>query len=787
MKNSQRLEDSCNLLNLSHWTKYQDRREYIAQIEIFVKAYARWHKVQEVRAAQESEESQAVSEDILNKQKQLLQRLEDNVAYLRENDTALECFQYANTAMLIQMIIARDKNFAKNRDRSEVKAEKNVLDNLDYFKTNAVGYAYRPFQLAFLLMNVRSTMEQEDPYRTKGVDLIWFPTGGGKTEAYLALTALTIIYRRHCEERKEGIKPGGVSVIMRYTLRLLTTQQFERASYLICALEFMRNKIEGLNLGTKPITIGLWVGAGVTPNNYKDLEDSKGQYEKFKENQQGDNPYPVSCCPWCGSNLFSQEEETPIGYLDKGKLSCIQDYCIYNQNNGQILPIKFVDESIYAEPPTLLFATVDKFAGIHKHPELLGIDEKFLSPNLIIQDELHLISGPLGSMVGFFESAIDYLVTRQKERIPKIVASTATTRNTQALIHKLYKREVHIFPANGITYGDNFFSHIEQVSLRRHLGLSAQIPSVKAEIRIFAHLLLARLALMKHYLIDKKIDLANNEEVIKSLITDNYLRDDLDNYWSLVAYYTSLKELGRMRSRVTQEISHTMRSGKRYLNIPIAFDPLWLEITDQRIEEFTGRIDSLKIKGLLSKVEKKALFDNRLNPQQSPDIILATNMISVGIDISRWNMMLMSSLPCSTAEYIQSTSRIARSAEGLVVNLFSRRAVRSLSLYENYTAFHHSYYKYVEPLSITPLTRSLIQNKILNNILCCVKKTMPEKSLDEVKKEVVRILVDRFELNERMQDFLERELEEKEDKNDYASSLRDIEGNIAIRIKELNY
>lgn len=784
---SQRLEDSCNLLNLSHWTKYQDRREYIAQIEIFVKAYARWHKVQEVRAAQESEESQAVSEDILNKQKQLLQRLEDNVAYLRENDTALECFQYANTAMLIQMIIARDKNFAKNRDRSEVKAEKNVLDNLDYFKTNAVGYAYRPFQLAFLLMNVRSTMEQEDPYRTKGVDLIWFPTGGGKTEAYLALTALTIIYRRHCEERKEGIKPGGVSVIMRYTLRLLTTQQFERASYLICALEFMRNKIEGLNLGTKPITIGLWVGAGVTPNNYKDLEDSKGQYEKFKENQQGDNPYPVSCCPWCGSNLFSQEEETPIGYLDKGKLSCIQDYCIYNQNNGQILPIKFVDESIYAEPPTLLFATVDKFAGIHKHPELLGIDEKFLSPNLIIQDELHLISGPLGSMVGFFESAIDYLVTRQKERIPKIVASTATTRNTQALIHKLYKREVHIFPANGITYGDNFFSHIEQVSLRRHLGLSAQIPSVKAEIRIFAHLLLARLALMKHYLIDKKIDLANNEEVIKSLITDNYLRDDLDNYWSLVAYYTSLKELGRMRSRVTQEISHTMRSGKRYLNIPTAFDPLWLEITDQRIEEFTGRIDSLKIKGLLSKVEKKALFDNRLNPQQSPDIILATNMISVGIDISRWNMMLMSSLPCSTAEYIQSTSRIARSAEGLVVNLFSRRAVRSLSLYENYTAFHRSYYKYVEPLSITPLTRSLIQNKILNNILCCVKKTMPEKSLDEVKKEVVRILVDRFELNERMQDFLERELEEKEDKNDYASSLRDIEGNIAIRIKELNY
>lgn len=791
---SDALSDYCNLLKLSHWTEYQDSDEYVDRLEAFVEAYALWHALQ--RARVERGQDQDIAKDILDKQGELLERLQDNVSYLRSNEEALKCFRYANTAMLIQMTIARDKNFAKNRDRSEVAVGQEVLNSLDYFKDHGEGYAYRPFQLAFLLMNVKSTMEQDDHYRTNGVDLIWFPTGGGKTEAYLALTALTIIYRRHCEEGG-GKGKSGVTVIMRYTLRLLATQQFERASYLICALEFMRNKIasDELNLGKdkkSPISIGLWVGSGVTPNKYRDLQG--GKYGDFLDNPRTkENPFPVSCCPWCGSNLIPEENVTGKGYLDHGELSCIHPSCVCNEHNGYRLPIKFVDEGIYKSRPTLLFATVDKFAGIHKK-EALGLlgakpeqEPEPLSPNLIIQDELHLISGPLGSMVGFFESLIDYLATRQEGRIPKIVASTATTRNTSSLIRQLYKREVHIFPASGITYKDNFFSHIEDEAQRRHLGLSAQVSSVKAEIRIFAHLLLARLALMKQYLVDTKVDLADNDAVIDGLLSsEGHLRGGFDDYWSLVAYYTSLKEVGRMRSRVAQEISLTMRSGKRYMSIPMAFDYLWMKITDRRIEEFTGRIESSKVKGLLSKVEQKALFsrdNNKLALAQGPDIILATNMISVGIDISRWNMMLMSSLPSSTAEYIQATSRIARSVEGLVVNLFNRRSSRSLSIYENYIGFHNAYYKYVEPLSITPATQALIRHKVLNNILQAVKNAT---QLDEqgAKEEVKKLLTARFDLNEAMQDFLERELNGR-DFDEKALSLRDIEGNIGISIKQL--
>lgn len=791
---SEALSDYCNLLKLSHWTEYQDPGEYVGRLEAFVEAYAVWHKLQQARV--EREQDQGRAKDILAKQGELLERLQDNVSYLGSNEEALKCFRYANTAMLIQMTIARDENFAKNRDHSEVAVGQEVLNSLDYFKDHGEGYAYRPFQLAFLLMNVKSTMEQDDPYRTRGVDLIWFPTGGGKTEAYLALTALTIIYRRHCEELEDKSK-SGVTVIMRYTLRLLATQQFERASYLICALEFMRRKLESdeLQLGEKPISIGLWVGGGVTPNTYRDLGQGKKYKRFFEDPSNRDNPFPVSCCPWCGSNLVPKGGEgQKCGYLKsptKLELSCIHSFCVCNEHNGYRLPIEFIDEGIYKSPPTLLFATVDKFAGIYKQDALalLGAKpgSKPLSPNLIIQDELHLISGPLGSMVGFFESVIDYLATRQEGRSPKIVASTATTRNTTSLIRRLYKREVHIFPASGITYKDNFFSHIEDEAQRRHLGLSAQVPSVKAEIRIFAHLLLARLALMKQYLVDAKVDLADDKAVIDGLLSpDGCLRDCLDNYWSLVAYYTSLKEVGRMRSRVTQEISLTMRSGKRYMSIPMAFDYLWMKIANNRIEEFTGRIESSEVKGLLSKVEQRAQFigsNNKLALDQGSDIILATNMISVGIDISRWNMMLMSSLPSSTAEYIQATSRVARSVEGLVVNLFNRRSARSLSIYENYIGFHNAYYKYVEPLSITPATQALIRHKVLANILQAVKNAT---KLDEqgAKEEVKKLLAARFDLNEAMQDFLERELNGR-DFDEKALSLRDIEGNIGISIKQL--
>ena len=163
--------------------------------------------------------------------------------------------------MLIQIIISNDSNFSgKEKDLSELKPECNY-ESLDFFNNYDFSQLpfgrpkYRPFQLAFLLLNIDSITELHSASRNKIVDLIWFPTGGGRTEAYLSVAAFTIIYRRLINETDYE----GTSVIMRYTLRLLTAQQFERASRLIVSLEFLRTNFIS-ELKNAPITIGMWVG-----------------------------------------------------------------------------------------------------------------------------------------------------------------------------------------------------------------------------------------------------------------------------------------------------------------------------------------------------------------------------------------------------------------------------------------------------------------------------------------------------------------------------------------------
>lgn len=721
----QSTNDACVVYDLSIWSTV-NKQDIIAMLKNIANNYEKWHN------GQKKANNNVVLKGILDEQEDFYNRLIDNIDYLDKNDRAFKCFQIANTAMYIQMIIARDPNFKKDRDHSEYTSETTIYKDgaWEFFSTRHAEIKYRPFQLAFLLMNVKSTFENDDRYRNDNVDLIWFPTGGGKTEAYLALTALTIAERRTSGDEDVS----GVSVIMRYTLRLLTAQQFERASFLICALEYLRKALltkteYGISLGGEPVTIGMWIGSASTPNRLNDLRNGKFQdyYSSvYNGTKPTSNPFPISYCPWCGCKLESTFNPNLHGYNRNGELHCINARnCSFDK-----LPIMYIDECIYNEPPTLLFATVDKFAQLtnEERGRMLGAGTNRRRPDLIIQDEMHLISGPLGSLVGMFETMVEEICTFKDAngnvRRPKIIASTATTRNTLSLIKQLYARKVRTFPVSGISYSDNYFSHVLKTSesKRQYMGLAPTGHSAsELEIRTIAAEIVGKEKMISTYLLDNGVELCNIDSVHKTLTNNQSLIKDIDNYWSLVLYYTNLKSLGRTHSRIGQEILANAESMRKYLYEYPSLDFI-ISGFQNRTEEFTSRQDSSRIKSLLVEAESAPIlqkpYGSKIFVNYNMDIVQATNMISVGIDIARWNIIFMVGQPLTTAEYIQSSSRVGRTTHGLVVNIYNSLRNRELSFYENYVPYHQEFYKFVEPLMATTFTPVTLEKLIYNLYLC---------------------------------------------------------------------
>ncbi|MHA4809923.1 helicase-related protein [Flavitalea flava] len=716
---------------LSIWTEYS-KEQIISKLKLFVGEYLKWIDSQKGNIPTKQEHI-PIFESIIANQQKTYDRLLKNINYLNNNDVAYSSFLLANTAMFIQMVISKDAAFGKKAKELVDFAEYNVVDydSLEYFeKYVAYNPSYYPFQLAFLLLNIESTINEDSPDRNDIVDLLWFPTGGGKTEAYLALTAFTIFCRRRLNKENAN----GVSVIMRYTLRLLTAQQFERASKLILAIDFLRKKFQNgdiFSIGTFPITIGMWVGSATTPNTYNDAKHivteiqnsltfiNQGKYSDYKRK----NTFPVTNCPWCGCNLISKKPETNFliqGYKAQYSASsrigsftthCLNVRCSFHNE----LPIYFVDDAIYEKQPDLLFATVDKFAMLshRKEGNLLfnSLSKNGLPPDLIIQDELHLLSGPLGSITGLFEAMVEMLCTKGKRK-PKIIASTATTRNTSYQIEMLYgSRKLNVFPSPGTTYDDNFFSYVSVNSKRKHIGF---IPTGKTaldtQIQVIAHLLLARIELYR-LLVHHTSGLSKNDAI-----------GIQDFYWTIVSFYNSLKDVGKIYNKIPAEILTLLK----LLHNRFGIAPVWFGFNHYglagRTKELTSRIESYFIKSLLSELEQPFGLTDKENETnyvtKTVDLVLASNMFSVGIDIKRLNIMLMNGQPRNVAEYIQASSRVGRDKEGIVFNLLDPNRSREKSYFENYVPFNNAYYKFVEPLSITPYTEITL-DKALNSILIC--------------------------------------------------------------------
>ncbi|MET7378357.1 helicase-related protein [Streptomyces sp. NPDC005526] len=624
------------------------REQLLEELADFAAAYRAWYVGR--RSVEVPHWGREAAERILDRVHQAVTRVEAGVRTLCDPNRPelLAAFRIAQRAMLLQMRHSAPDQAGQRRRRSDAVALDPPVDP---------KATWRPFQLAFFLLALDGVADAGHRDR-RTTDLIWFPTGGGKTEAYLLLAAFTIALRRI---RGEG---GGTAVLSRYTLSLLTTQQFQRAATTVCALEHLRRTEPGLGLGDEPVTIGLWVGERTTPNSFQKAKDA------FDEQYGATHPEDVFIldrCPWCGTRILPASRSgvrSDYGIraeADGFAFHCTRDACAFHD----VLPVAVVDQHLYEKPPTFVLGTVDKFARLAWEPDsgrLFGAGTRNPPPSLIIQDELHLLTGPLGTTVGLYEAAILELCTGPDGHPPKIVAATATIRRSAEQVRALHHQDVQLFPPSGPDARDSFFA----------------VPDTGRPGRLY-------LGVMAQGHTAGRGAVATTAAMLQGV--HQLPEEHRDAYWTLVAYHHSLRELGRTVTAAGDDIPAQLRGLDEGTGVRVLGD----------VQELTSN---------LKRAEQPLLLDRLEKPWDDPRAVAflpCTNMLSVGVDVKRLAYMLMQGQPKTTAEYIQATSRVGRHrVPGLVVTYFNATRPRDRSHYETFTDYHRALYRYVEPASVTP-------------------------------------------------------------------------------------
>lgn len=691
--------------------------------------------------------------------KEALSRIEAGYSLICSNRQIRHAFQLANKAMLMQQQHApksiREISFDQNH-HPYVKTP--------FQKNNGAKGIWRPFQIGFLLMCIQGAVDNIHADHEK-VDLIWFPTGGGKTEAYLGLAAFTLIFMR----LEQGCEADGVQVLMRYTLRLLTAQQLQRAATLICCLEVLRQeeKIQG-----KRFSIGLWVGSKNTPNKRTQAVSSLNELKSNKKNKELSNPFLLDRCPYCATQMgivyAPDKSKAIVGYkhdkaTDSVIFSCVDNNCPFHKQ----IPVFVIDEDIYEERPSVIIGTVDKFAMLAWQPNIrsiFGIDENgkrsSLPPQLIIQDELHLISGPLGSMVALYEPLIEKLCSfdsNGKTVKPKIICATATTKGYREQINGIYGRNnINIFPPPGLDAEDSFFAKYSRDKKgnlspgRKYVGVCAPgLGSIlTTQVRTQSALLFS----------------ANRVKI-----------EDRDPWVTLLSFYNSIRELGGAITLFQSDIiSYLLEQKRRYPRwilprrfyqdqgmeltsrlkddeIPKAIVALEEKINLSNLSSISKNI-STELKDLAQKYPEVSKFtinliqafekNEQINLESYHDLesikltlgkkepkvklptnckrlfelyqnndvqayCLASSIIEVGVDIDRLSLMSIIGQPKTTAQYIQVSGRVGRKSEerpGLVVTIYNNSKPRDKSHYEDFRGYHQRLYAKVEPSTVTPFS-----------------------------------------------------------------------------------
>lgn len=722
-------------------TSYEIRKGLAPLVE----GYGSWLEGQMAQAALLPGHLRETAEFALEEARSAHTRLINGLDHVAEEPEALRCFHFMNRVMRDQRVaslVAQERSSDPSVTIADAQAT-----------ARAKEPAWRPFQLAFILMQLGSLTDPAAPIRSSQhqsqVELLFFPTGGGKTEAYLGLAAYTFAIRRRqgVVDSADGPLDGrdGTAVLMRYTLRLLTAQQFQRAAALVCAAELARRDDEA-TWGHEPFRIGLWVGTDVSPKRFEEADE---QLTKANEGfGHRLTVLQIQRCPWCGTPITAAQVKADAN-LRRVFVHCGDELANCPFSKGGVvsegLPVLTVDEEIYRLTPAFVIATVDKFARLARegeaaslfgyvsrrcgrhgyvhpdykpcqvgsHPATGGLSPasvvsvcRVRPPDLIIQDELHLITGALGTSVSLFEVAVETLSSWERPDgspvKPLIVASTATMRNAQEQVRGLFGRQVETFPPQVLDVADTFFSQElpidETTPGRRYVGISAQgVRLSSAEIRISEVLLSAG-----QLLLDKAGMAA-------------------DPYMTLVGYFNATRELAGMARYVADDVQSRVSRPRRDSGFPRRWGTTFGLLN---VGELTSRIASSQIgqtldylglefdenydttSAALARIADQRIGKTTVTRKISPfDMVLATSMLQVGVDVQRLGLMLVVGQPKNTAEYIQASSRVGRDPSarpGLVVSLGNWARPRDLAHFEQFRHYHATFYAQVEALSVTP-------------------------------------------------------------------------------------
>jgi hypothetical protein len=714
------------LLSMRELAGLTDNRQGAAweSLRVVSAEYGGWINARRADAEGLPPHLRAVANRHLESATSCLARIDRGIEVLESDQRARQAFRLANLAMLLQQIATKQltrRALRWDQAGGVISPSGEHMSPWSVFEQgtelNNLG-KWRAFQIAFLLMSLDGTSNDDSEDRDI-VDLIWFPTGGGKTEAYLGVMAFYMFHQRLRMEAAPTPLRDGTNVLMRYTLRMLTTQQFQRAASLICAMEFLRRNptLHGIvSIPGKRFSLGLWIGGSGSPNK---IAQAKTELGLFRSDKLAGNPLVLTECPWCRGEIGRYEGQRPSaipqnqwkarrvrGITDHPTegplLLCPDGACAFGSEQWQNwLPVEVIDERIYLSPPSLVIATADKFAMVSFRPlagslfgrSMVGGEpqQTHVPPGLIVQDELHLISGPLGTMYGLYEGIFERLASQRindRWLKPKLIASTATIRGAAEQTKALYARtQTQLFPAPGLLMGDSFFGRYAREANgtlqrgRLYLGIHANDYGsvLTTQVRTFSS------ALFRPHAFD-----ANSR----------------DAWWSLLVFYNSIRELGGAKTLFDSDI----RSRLKFVFNRENFTP-----QDRRnlriVEELTSRLSQAEIVGMMDRLSTVyAEADNK-----ALDACLASNIIEVGVDIDRLSLMGVVGQPKTTAQYIQVTGRVGRrwwERPGLILTIYNPSKSRDRSHFEQFHSYHRRLYERVEPTSATPFALSAIQRAL---------------------------------------------------------------------------